>query len=175
MTDTIVIIDQIIEEHKVLLAQANQFEKITNDAGAMKALTRSKEIFMPGRIDQVQSLKKFEELRNTIQEGLNAHFNREETYLLDAILENGDQDVITAFKNLFSEHTAFRASLSELKAESDELINGQISRSLWETKAYDMRAHVTEMNKNLEKHARNETKLLGDLRKELIKAKTGDN
>jgi hypothetical protein len=38
-----------------------------------------------------------------------------------------------------------------------------------------MRAHVTEMNKNLEKHARNETKLLGDLRKELIKAKTGDN
>jgi hypothetical protein len=171
MADIIGIIDKIIEEHKVILTQAAQFEKITNDAGAMMAITKSKEVFMPGRLDQSQGLKNFEDLRNSIQEGLSAHFHREETSLLDAILDYGDKNIIAELKILLSEHWSFRTSLEELKAESNELINGQLSRAMWEPKAYGMRAHITELHTRLEQHAKNEQLLLNDVRKQLIKAK----
>jgi hypothetical protein len=171
MTDVIGIIDKIIEEHKILLNQATQFEKITNDAGAMIAMTKSKEVFMPGRLEQSQSLKKFEDLRNKIQEGLSAHFQREETSLLEAILEFGDKNIIITLKKLLSQHWAFRTSLKDLQYESNELINGQLSRALWEPKAYIMRSHIAEMHTRLEQHAKNEQQLFNDVRKQLIKAK----
>jgi iron-sulfur cluster repair protein YtfE (RIC family) len=167
MVDVISIIDKILEEHRVLLNDAKQLEMITNDAGAMMAMAKSKDVFMPGRLDQVQSLKKFEELRNKVQEGLIAHFNREETYLLEAVLELGDQNIITGLKKLLAEHVVFKSRLEELKAQTDELINGQISRAMWETKAYDMRAHLSNMHTHLEKHAKDEQVLFNNIRKNI--------
>ena len=57
MLDIIGIIDKIIEEHKVLLTQAAQLEIITNDAGAMMAMNKSTEVFMPGQVRPIPKLK----------------------------------------------------------------------------------------------------------------------
>jgi hypothetical protein len=168
MLDIIAIIDKIIEEHKILLAQAVQLENITNDAGAMMAMAKSKEVFVPGRYDQVDTLKIFEKLRNKTQEGLYAHFNREETSLLDAIVEFGNQNIITGLKKLLAEHKNLKYNLESLKIEIDELINGELSRAMWESKAYDMRAHISEIHRNLEQHAQNERILLNEIRREVI-------
>jgi hypothetical protein len=168
MQDIIAIIDKIIEEHKIILAQAVQLENITNDAGAMMAMAKSKEVFVPGRYDQSNTLKIFEILRNKTQEGLYAHFNREETALLDAILEFGNQTFITGLKKLLAEHKNFRDNLESLKIEIDELLNGELSRAMWETKAYDIRAHISEMHTNLEQHAQNEKQLLNEIRREVF-------
>jgi hypothetical protein len=168
MQDIVAIIDKIIEEHKILLAQAVQLESITNDASAMMAMAKSKEVFVPGRYNQINTLNIFENLRIKTQEGLFAHFNREETSLLDAILEFGNQNFINSLKKLLAEHNNFKVNLESLKNETDELINGELSRAMWETKAYDLRAHISEMHRMLHQHAQNEQNLLNDIRKEVI-------
>jgi hypothetical protein len=167
MQDIVAVIDKIIEEHKILLAQAVQLENITNDASAMMAMAKSKEVFVPGRYNQINTLNIFENLRIKIQEGLFAHFNREETSLLDAILEYGNQNFISGLKKLLAEHNNFKVNLESLKNETDELINGELSRAMWETKAYDLRAHISEMHRILHQHAQNEQTLLNDIRKEV--------
>jgi hypothetical protein len=169
MTDVIGIIDRVLAEHRVLLSDATQLVNITNDAGALMAISRSKEVFMPGRTDQVRGLAKFEELRKKVQEGLTAHFNLEETLLLDAVVDLGNNSFIETLKTLLSEHKDFKIQMHEIKAEVDELINGQLSRAMWETQAYDMRAHITAIQKQLEHHANNEKDLLYKLRKEVSK------
>jgi hypothetical protein len=171
MTDVIGIIDRVLAEHKVLLSDATQLVNITNDASALMAITRSKEVFMPGRTDQVQGLAKFDELSNKVQKGLTAHFDLEETLLLDAVIDLGNNRFIEILKTLLFEHKNFKIQMQQIKAEADELINGQLSRALWEPKAYELRAHITSIQKQLEHHANGEKDLLNNLRKELSKTR----
>jgi hypothetical protein len=169
MSDILSIIDKILEEHKIILVDTVKLENITNDASALLNITKNKDTFMPGRQNQVQSLMIFEDLHNKIQTGLNNHFNREENGLLEAVLEYGNQQIIDSLKSLLSEHKHFRKSLAEIKSQANELMNGQLSRAMWETKAHEMRTHLMNMHRNLEHHAKNEVVLLNQLRKELNK------
>jgi hypothetical protein len=169
MLDVIGIIDRIFAEHKLLISDTSKLVNITNDAGALIAINRSNEAFMPGRTDQVQGLAKFEELRKKIQDGLNAHFNLEETLVLEAIVEHGNLTFIGPFKTLLSEHNLFRNQMDSIKSLSNELIAGQLSRAIWETQAYDMRIQTTNLQKQLEIHATNERILLVKLKEDLKK------
>jgi hypothetical protein len=62
-----------------------------------------------------------------------------------------------------SEHENIREGLGELKGLVEELRTEELSHQLWEAKAYDMRAHMTNLQKTIETHAAKEQRLLNDL------------
>jgi hypothetical protein len=160
MTNILAIIDKIIEEHKIILADFQSLEKVVNDAGALLAMEMSREAFMPGRLSPREGLQKLDQMRDKVTTGLEAHFIREETALLEALQEYGHADLIAALKNLLNAHLEIRSELDILKDQVGELLPEKLSRSLWESKGYDIRARINQLHKTMAAHAADEQLLL---------------
>jgi hypothetical protein len=126
---------------------------------------------MPGRFDQGEELKKLEEMVNQIDQGIKAHFDREETAVLAAFEEQGDREVSAAFRSLLLEHRDLRNRLAHTKNHVAQLTGGQLTRHHWEATAHDMRAHISHTRKLLEAHAEVEQELLLSLRRKLKEEK----
>jgi hypothetical protein len=169
MSDILATIEKIIEEHKIILADFDTLEKVVNDAGAMVAMEKSKDAFMPGRPWRREDLQKLEETRNMVMVGLEAHFNREETALLGAFREYGRQDFITSLLNLLADHRVIRSELVEVKQDVSELLGEKLSRALWESKGYDIRARISKLHKTVAKHAGEEQILLHQVQQDVKK------
>jgi len=160
MENVIALIDRIIEEHKTIMQRVQTLEQVANDAQAMLGLEKAKEAFMPGRLEEKQSLQKLQELLETIDQGLQAHFNREETALLTAFEKHGDKKLVSALRSLLLEHEDLRNRFSHSREHMAELISGEPSRHMWGASTHDMRAHISHTRKLLEAHARTELELL---------------
>jgi iron-sulfur cluster repair protein YtfE (RIC family) len=171
--ETIAIINQIIDEHKVILRHTHDLEQVANDAEAMMTLDKSKEVFMPGRLDQGYGLQKFQELWVMVEEGLKAHFNKEETQLLAAFQKDGDEKLVTTLQTLLLEHKDISDRFNQEKKFIATLTTGQISRNIWQATAHDLRAHITHTRKLLEAHAEIEQELLHTMRKKITEAQEG--
>lgn len=169
MEEIIALIDKIIEEHKTIIQGVQALEQAANDAEAMAGLEKAKEAFMPGRFQQKQGLQKLQELLEQTNQGLQAHFNREETALLTAFEKHGDRELASALRSLLLEHKDLRNHLAHSREHVAELAGGELSQQLWEAKAYDMRAYISHTRELLEVHARIEQELLQKLRSELMK------
>ena len=167
MGESLILIDRIIEEHQVALERFKNLEGMFGDAAAISGIDTAKEAFMPGRLDNEQGLSKFLELLETIDQGLLAHFDREETALLDAFDKYGDKNLVTALKALLDQHGDFRDRLANAKNQVTELISGGLSRQRWEASAHDMRAHISHTRKLLLSHTADEQPLFMTLRKKL--------
>ena len=167
MNEIIVLIDEIIKEHVMILQRVQTLEQVANDAEALVGLEKAKDAFIPGRLEHKQSLQKFEDLLGKVFEGLQAHFNREETRLLTAFEKQGGQELVTAFRALLLEHEDLRQRFNQSREDVAKLMHGKMSRHVWEASAHDMRAHITHTRKLLEAHARIEQELLHSLRKQL--------
>ena len=165
MKRTLALIEQVIEEHKTIFQRLDQ---VINDAEALRSFEKAKEVFMPGRLDQKVGLDKLEELVNLVDEGLKAHFDREETAVLATFEEQGDKELASAFHSLLLEHKDLRNRLTHTKNHVTQLTTGKLSRSHWEATAHDMRAHISHTRKLLEAHAGVEQKLLLSLRRSLL-------
>jgi len=170
LDETIALIDKIIEEHKTIIQRMKSLEQVANDAEAMAGLDKAKEVFMPGRLEQKEGLKKLQELQKTVEEGIRAHFTREETGLLSAFEKQGDTMLLQALRTLLLEHRDLRQRLTQAKKHVTELTSGKLSRNVWEATAHDMRAHISHTRKLLEAHAQNEQELLHKLRNKLMKS-----
>ncbi len=168
MKETIALIDKIIEEHEIITGKVHTLEQVASDAEAIGELKKAKEIFMPGRFGQESRLQKLQELLETIAEGLQAHFNREETGLLLAFEKYGDKELASALHFLLCEHEDLRNRFAHLRKLVAELAGGRLSRQVWEATAYDMRAYASHTRKLLEVHAETEEKLLRKLRSQLM-------
>jgi hypothetical protein len=166
MEEIAAIIERVIAEHKVILADLKSLEKVSNDAVALKAIDKGKEAFMPGRRASKDGLNQLEAVRAKLDAGLRKHFQWEEVTLLDAFNEYKANSLIKILKTLMSEHEDIREGLGELKGLIEELHTEQMSHQLWEAKAYDMRAHMSNLQKTIETHALNEQRLLNDLLKQ---------
>ena len=103
----------------------------------------------------------------TIDKGLQAHFNREETGLLAAFEKHGGRKLVTALNSLLLEHKDLRSRLAHAKDHIAELMSGGLARQRWEASANDMRAHLSHTRKLLEAHAAIENELLVELRRHL--------
>lgn len=160
MSDILAIIEKVIEEHKVILADFDTLEQVVNDAGAMLAMEKSKEAFMPGRPSPREGLRKLDETRQKVTIGLEAHFNREETALLGAFQAYGRQDFTAAFLDLLNAHKVIRAELSVLKIQVTELLAEKLSRAQWETRGYEIRTRINQLHKTMANHAAEEQVLL---------------
>ena len=170
MNRTLALIEQVIEEHKTIL---QRMDRVVNDAEALRSFEKAKEVFMPGRLEQKEGLDKLKELVNLADEGLQAHFSREETAMLAAFEEQGDRELTSAFNSLLLEHTDLRNRLTNTKDHLSQLIDGRLSRNQWETTGYDMRAYITNTRKLLAAHAGVEQELLMSLHRRLLGEKKG--
>jgi regulator of sigma D len=173
--ETIALIDKIIGEHKIITQRVQTLEQVANDAEAMVGLEKAKEAFMPGRFEQKQGLQKLQELLDTIEQGLQAHFNREETALLTAFEKHGDKELVSTLRSLLLEHEGLRNRFAHSRKHITELTSGGLSRHVWEASAHDMRAHISHTRKLLEAHAEIEQELLQELRSELIRREKGND
>jgi len=171
--EILAIINQIIKEHKVILQHAAELEQVANDAEALTTLDKAMEVYMPGRLDQNQGFQKFRDLHVRLEEGLKTHFHREETQLLAAFQNHGDDKLLDSLRTLLIEHKDIRNRLDQEKRYVADLNTGQLSRHVWEATAHDMRAHITHTRKLLEAHAEIEQELLNTLRKEITEAQKG--
>lgn len=168
MNEALALIDKIIEEHKQILARFQSLEQVANDAQVLSALDRAKEDFLPGRLDdQKGGLLKWQESLETIDQGIKAHFDREETGLLAAFERHGGRMLVSALRVLLSEHEELRNRLVRLKKDVAELAAGGLSREMWEGKAWGVRVYIDHTWKLFQSHARSEQKLFRTLRSQL--------
>lgn len=100
MEDAIALIDKIIEAHKTISQRLQDFEQIANDAEAMTAFDKAKEVFMPGRFNQEQGLEAFAQLLDTITEGMHGHFSREEGPLVSVLEKHGGKKLSATLHSL---------------------------------------------------------------------------
>jgi iron-sulfur cluster repair protein YtfE (RIC family) len=170
MEETLALIEKIVGEHKSIMQGVRSLEQAASDAEAIVGLEKAKETFMPGRLEQEQGLKKLQASLEAIDQGLRAHFNREETGLMNVFEKHGNKELASALRSLLLEHEDLRNRLAHAKKHVAELMSGGLSRHLWEASAHDMRAHISHTRKLLEAHAEIEQELFHRLRTELTKA-----
>lgn len=175
MDKMLVLINQILEEHKLILKDVRSLEQVANDAGALLGLESAKEQFVPGRLNQGQSLKNLQEWLEKVDKGMEAHFGREETALLAAVEEDGDVEMVSGLHSLLLEHENLKNRFTHSRTQVAELSDGGLSGHLWEGKANDMRTYVNHTRKLLEMHAEAEQKIMHKLHDKIMKKgqKTG--
>ena len=170
MKETIALIDQIIEEHTTIFQGLDQ---VVSDAEAIYGFKEAQEIFTSGRLDQKEGENRLVELVNSIDQGLQAHFDREETALVDAFEKEGDKELSSTFRSLMLEHSDLRNRLAHAKRHVSELTGGESSRSHWQATAHNLYTHINRTRELLKAHAGAEQKLLQSLRRRLLREKEG--
>ena len=163
MEQALAVIEQIIEDHKVISQRFQAAEQIDNDAEALAGFDKAKEAFMPGRLAQQPGLQELQSLLDTIEQGLHRHFHLEETSLPGVVGKYGDEEIKSDLRSLLLEHKDLRNRLAHSKKHVAELVEGKLSRHLWEASAHDMRAYFSHTRKLLEAHAEIERELLQKL------------
>ena len=174
LEEVLALIEQIIKEHKVIMEGVQTLEQVANDAGAIAGLEIAKGAFVPGRFDEKERLQKLQEQLETIATGIQAHFDSEETRLLSAFEKYGDKRLVSALNSLLLEHEDIRNRFANSRNQVSELINGGLSRQIWEASAQDVRAHITHTRRLLGTHAGFEHELLMALQKELRQGQKGE-
>jgi len=167
MKEALALIKKIIEEHKIIIRGVQTLEQVANDAEAIEGMEKAKEAFIPGRFEQKRGLQKLQEMLQTTEQGLQAHFNREETALLTAFEKYGDKELKSALRTLLIEHEGIRDRLAHSGKHVVELSSGGLSGHVWDERAHDMRAYISHTRKLLEAHAEIEQELLRELQDRL--------
>lgn len=171
MEETIALIDKIIEEHKIISQRVKTLERVVNDVSALLGLDIAREDFVPGRLgDQKQGLQNWQKSLEIIDQGIQAHFNREETGLLTAFEKHGGKMLASALSVLLSEHKELRDRLAKLKKDIAELAVGDLSREVWGGMVWGTRNYLAHTRKLFDVHAQSEQELLRMLRRKLMKA-----
>ncbi|MFQ6121621.1 MAG: hypothetical protein ACE5LA_00970 [Dehalococcoidales bacterium] len=166
--EALALIEKIIEEHRQITRRLQTLQQVANDVSAMRGLDKAQEDFVPGRLnEQKQALQSWQESLAIIDRGIRTHFDREETALLIAVKEYGDEKQVSAWHAWLTEHEELRNRLTKLKEDTTELAAGNLSRELWEGKAWGVRSYQAHTRKSFELHARGEQKLLRTLRNRL--------
>jgi len=163
------LLDQLIEEHKQILQEAQTAEQVASDAVAIIELEKAKEDFVPRRFgDQKLGLKNLQESLKTIEKRLQAHFDREEKGLLTIFEQHGGGMLAAGLHVLLLEHQELKERVAESRKEVAELAAGGLSREVGEGRAWATRVYISHTRKLLEAHAQSEQELFHKLRTELI-------
>jgi iron-sulfur cluster repair protein YtfE (RIC family) len=154
------LIDELITEHRQIGQNMKTFKQVIDDLSTAQKLEESKESLVPGRFGDIRkTVEQLEEdLGHTVND-LERHFNREEKALLDAFKRRGSTELASLLHELLSEHSAIRRLLEAASVEASELISDTSSRSVWESKAWALRARIASVGRELESHASREEDL----------------
>jgi hypothetical protein len=168
MEEAIALIEQIIEEHRQIIRGLQALERVTNDADALKVLDKAQGDFVPGRLgDHQPGLQSWRDSLEVTDQGMRAHFNREEISLLPVIENHGSETQVSSWRAWLSEHEELRNHLAVLKKELAELTAEHLSRKVWEERAWGIRVYMSQTHRLFHKHTRGEQKLLLSIKKGL--------
>jgi iron-sulfur cluster repair protein YtfE (RIC family) len=154
------LIDELITEHRQIGQNMKKYKHVIDDLCAAQELKDAKENLVPSRF--ADSRKTVEQLEKDLGQTVNDlehHFNREEKALLDAFKRRGSTELASLLHELLSEHSAIRTLLEAASVEASELIADRSSRSVWEPKAWALRARIANVGRELESHASREEDL----------------
>jgi len=105
MEKIVALIDELIEEHKQILQNFQTIEQVANDVSGIIQLDKAKEDFLPGRFnDQKQGLQNLRDSLETIENGLQKHFDREEKQLSAALKQHKSETLASGLRLLLLEH-----------------------------------------------------------------------
>ncbi len=165
MPETLDLLDQLIEEHRQIRQRVQTAEQVANDAAALLRLDKAKEDFMPGSFsDQQRGLQSLQDSLESLEKGLQAHFEREETGLLTIFEKHGSGILVSGLRVLLLEHQELKNRIAESRKEAAELAAGRLSREVQEGKAWGVRVYISHTRKLIEAHARSEQELFHKLR-----------
>jgi len=169
MEDIIGLIEQLLAEHRQVLEGINTVEQITGDLGVALKLEDIKETMMPGRLGpEGRRLPELEEALAAFRLKLEEHFMREEIGLMDALEQQGDQMLTSAWNTILLEHPLLRNRLDSLQREIVELDVERSSQEVWEGKIWGLRAYIAHTRKLLEEHAQSEYSILRRVHKKIV-------
>jgi len=80
------------------------------------------------------------------------------------------EKTLALIDGIIEEHEDIKNRLSHSQNHVNQLIEGNLSRHLWEASAHDMRTHITHTRKLIEAHAAVEQELFYKLKSILKKA-----
>jgi iron-sulfur cluster repair protein YtfE (RIC family) len=169
MDTTLQLLDQLIAEHKSLGDKTKSLEKTTNDTTLISNLKQTKEEFTEGDGAPTVDLKKLDHMLEEIETWLGKHFSREESVLLPAVKEFGNDRLVTALNSLLFEHSDLRDRMVHSRRRLDELKDWSLPQNIWYSRAGDLRVYIVHTIKLIETHSAMENHLLNEFRRYLKK------
>ena len=169
MAELLVLIEQLIAEHKVVKEKLLTLETAMNDAQLIVDIKHARDAFRPGSPDWEVDLYNVKTVLENISSWLEKHFEREETVLRPAIEVYGDNTILSSLNQLLFEHADLRYRMDHSKKRVLELIAGNLEKNIWQVTAEDVRSYLDHTDSLLATHASAENKLFNSVRKAIKK------
>lgn len=100
--------------------------QVANDTETLTGFDKAKDLFMPVRLDGKKGLAAFEQLLDTITQGIHGHFSLEEGSLMHIFGEHGDKKLSTVLHSLLLEHEDLKDRLAYTKQDVGNLLNDKL-------------------------------------------------
>jgi hypothetical protein len=170
MSETLTLVEQILDEHKQIHGSFEKLGQITGDASAAAELgsQKTKDYFVSKSLDDKgEGMKRWKEMLEAIDLGLKAHFNREETALAAAFKREGTPE---ALEKLLAEHKVINKHVAKLLKDADDIASGGQKIEVWEGSGWGMKTNVDTLRDEIMAHAEREQVLLGKMKDHLQKS-----
>lgn len=161
MEDDLAIIRKIIDEHQAIKGHIKLVGDSLSDQEAMKALTRARADWIPGRLEILSEKQaRLQRTMSALDEGLNRHFCYEEKYLPPLLGE-------LLMRALLLDHEEIRREIDAAKSMvMDTSLEGLSRTELLSKEAYINRT-ISNIGQAVDEHATNEEVLLEMLQRAL--------
>ncbi len=173
MGEAATIIDKILAEHELIHREFAKLDVATGDVDSAARLGSQevKEYFVPrGLSGQHEGIVKWKAQLDAIEETLQAHFEREEVALAEAIKLEGTQSLLDALNELLDEHKEIKAHLASLHEGAEDITSGGLRIEVWDADGWGMKHNIDSFREKLEAHAERERVLFGNLKAQLESA-----
>jgi len=173
MSETLALVEQILDEHKQIHGSFEKLGNIGSDAAAAAELgtEKTKDYFVPKSLDDKgEGHKRWMGLLEAIEDGLKAHFEREETALAAAFKREGTQELADALDKLLAEHKTINEHVDKLKKNAADVASGGEKIEVWEGSGWGMKTNVETLRDEIMAHADRERVLLGKMKDHLQKS-----
>jgi len=164
MTETLAILEQILDEHKDIHENFQALGQVSGDIEAAARLQsdKTKDYFVPKSLDDHgRGLARWKEILEAIAVGLKAHFHKEETALAEAFKRDGTPELEAALNELLAEHDAINKHVAKLLKDADDIASGGAMIEVWEGTGWGMKTNIQRLQDQISAHAERERVLLG--------------
>ena len=173
MSETLALVEQILDEHNQIHGSFEKLGQVSSDATAAAELgsQKTKDYFVSKSLDDKgEGIKHWKEMLEAIDRGLKAHFNREETALAAAFKREGTPDLADALDKLLAEHKDINKHVAKLMKDAEDIASGGQKIEVWEGSGWGMKTNVETLRDEIMAHAERERVLLGRMKDHLQKS-----
>jgi iron-sulfur cluster repair protein YtfE (RIC family) len=171
--EALAIVNQILDEHKEIHANFESLGAVSGDIEAAARLhsDKTKDYFVPKSLDdQGRGLARWRQILESIDAGLKAHFNKEETALTEAFQREGTPELASALKQLLAEHDDINKHVAKLMKDAEDIAAGGLRIEVWEGTGWGMKTNIQRLQEQIAAHAESERLLLGKMKAHLSKS-----